>query len=49
MKIFLHLSKDEQAKRFRAPIDAPDKNWKFSLADIHERSYWDTYQDVYGD
>ena len=49
VKIFLHLSKDEQAKRFRARIDAPDKNWKFSLADIHERSYWDTYQDVYGD
>jgi len=48
VKIFLHLSRDEQAKRFRARIDAPDKNWKFSLADIHERSYWDTYQDVYG-
>jgi len=48
-KIFLHLSKDEQAKRFRARIDAPDKNWKFSLADIHERSYWDTYMKVYGD
>src|SRR5664279_2180815 len=40
VKIFLHMSKDEQAKRFRARIDAPDKNWKFSLADIHERSYW---------
>lgn len=49
VKIFLHLSKDEQAKRFRARIDAPDKNWKFSLADIHERSYWDTYMKVYGD
>jgi PPK2 family polyphosphate:nucleotide phosphotransferase len=49
VKIFLHLSKDEQAKRFRARIDAPDKNWKFSLADIHERSYWDTYQSVYSD
>jgi polyphosphate kinase 2 (PPK2 family) len=49
VKIFLHLSKDEQAKRFRACIDAPDKNWKFSLADIHERSYWDTYMKVYGD
>jgi PPK2 family polyphosphate:nucleotide phosphotransferase len=49
VKIFLHLSKDEQAKRFRARIDAPDKNWKFSLADIHERSYWDTYMTVYGD
>ena len=49
VKIFLHLSKDEQAQRFRARIDAPDKNWKFSLADIHERSYWDTYSTVYGD
>ncbi len=49
VKIFLHLSKDEQAQRFRARIDAPDKNWKFSLADIHERSYWDTYMKVYSD
>ena len=49
VKIFLHLSKDEQAKRFRDRIDAPEKNWKFSLADIHERSYWDTYQKVYGE
>jgi PPK2 family polyphosphate:nucleotide phosphotransferase len=49
IKIFLHLSKDEQAKRFRARIDAPDKNWKFSVADIRERSYWDTYQTVYSD
>jgi PPK2 family polyphosphate:nucleotide phosphotransferase len=49
VKIFLHLSKQEQAKRFRARIDAPDKNWKFSLADIHERSYWDTYMKVYAD
>jgi PPK2 family polyphosphate:nucleotide phosphotransferase len=49
VKIFLHLSRQEQAKRFRARIDAPDKNWKFSLADIHERSYWDTYMKVYAD
>jgi polyphosphate kinase 2 (PPK2 family) len=49
VKIFLHLSKDEQAERFRARIDAPDKNWKFSLTDIHERSYWDSYITVYGD
>ena len=49
VKIFLHLSKDEQAKRFRARIEDPDKNWKFSLADIHERSYWDTYMNVYGE
>ena len=49
VKIFLHLSKEEQAQRFRARIDAPEKNWKFSLADIRERSYWDTYQQVYGE
>jgi PPK2 family polyphosphate:nucleotide phosphotransferase len=49
VKIFLHLSKDEQATRFRARIDSPDKNWKFSLADIHERSYWDNYMSVYSD
>ncbi len=49
VKIFLHLSKDEQAERFRARIDAPDKNWKFSPADIHERSYWDSYMKAYGD
>ncbi len=49
IKIFLHLSKDEQAQRFRARIDEPEKNWKFSIADIHERSYWDTYQQVYAD
>jgi PPK2 family polyphosphate:nucleotide phosphotransferase len=49
IKLFLHLSKDEQAQRFRARIDAQDKNWKFSLADIQERSYWDSYMKVYGD
>lgn len=49
VKFFLHLSKDEQANRFKARIDAPDKNWKFGLADVHERSYWDTYMTVYGD
>jgi polyphosphate kinase 2 (PPK2 family) len=37
------LSKGEQRKRFLARIDAPDKNWKFSLADIHERKYWERY------
>src|ERR1039457_6176474 len=40
IKFFLHLSKDEQRKRFLERIDEPDKNWKFSLADIHERKYW---------
>ena len=49
VKIFLHLSIDEQAKRIRARIDVLDKNWKCSLAEIHERSYWDTYMTTYGD
>jgi PPK2 family polyphosphate:nucleotide phosphotransferase len=43
LKFFLHLSKDEQRKRFLERIDEPDKNWKFSLADIHERKYWKDY------
>ncbi|MGD0799358.1 MAG: ADP-polyphosphate phosphotransferase [Acidobacteriaceae bacterium] len=43
VKIFLHLSKEEQRKRFLARIDEPEKNWKFSLADIHERKYWGKY------
>jgi PPK2 family polyphosphate:nucleotide phosphotransferase len=47
VKIFLHLSKEEQRKRFLARIDEPDKNWKFSLSDIHERKYWDDYQKAY--
>jgi PPK2 family polyphosphate:nucleotide phosphotransferase len=47
VKVFLHLSKDEQRTRFRERIDEPDKNWKFSLADIHERKYWKHYMKVY--
>ena len=43
VKIFLHVSKNEQRKRFLERIDEPDKNWKFSLADIHERKYWGEY------
>jgi len=43
VKIFLHLSKGEQRKRFRQRLDDPDKNWKFSLADIQERKYWKEY------
>jgi PPK2 family polyphosphate:nucleotide phosphotransferase len=49
VKFFLHLSKDEQRKRFMARIDEPDKNWKFSLADIHERNYWEHYMEAYED
>ena len=47
IKIFLHLSKEEQRKRFLERIDEPDKNWKFSLADIHERKYWKQYMKAY--
>ena len=47
VKIFLHLSKEEQRKRFLARLDDPRKNWKFSLADIHERKYWKDYMTAY--
>jgi polyphosphate kinase 2 (PPK2 family) len=49
IKFFLHLSKDEQRKRFLERIDEPDKNWKFSLADIHERKYWKHYMNAFED
>jgi len=49
IKVFLHLSKAEQARRFRERIDEPDKNWKFSLSDIHERKYWENYMKAYGE
>ena len=48
-KFFLNLSKKEQKKRFLARLDHPEKNWKFSAADIHERKWWDDYQDAYED
>jgi len=47
VKFFLHLSKDEQRKRFLQRIDEPAKNWKFSLADIEERAFWDDYMAAY--
>ena len=47
VKIFLHLSKDEQRKRLVDRIINQQKNWKFSLSDIEERRYWDKYQDIY--
>jgi PPK2 family polyphosphate:nucleotide phosphotransferase len=47
IKFFLHLSKEEQRKRFLARIDAPDKNWKFSTADVEERKYWKHYMKAY--
>jgi PPK2 family polyphosphate:nucleotide phosphotransferase len=47
IKFFLHLSKGEQRKRFLDRIDEPEKNWKFSLADVHERKYWKHYMQAY--
>ena len=47
VKIFLHLSKEQQRKRFLARINERDHNWKFSLSDIHERKYWKQYQEAY--
>ena len=49
IKFFLHLSANEQRKRFLERIDEPDKNWKFSMADIQERKFWDQYMKVYGE
>jgi len=49
VKFFLHLSKDEQRKRFLARIDEPDKNWKFSMADVQERKHWKQYMEAYAD
>ncbi len=48
-KFFLNLSKKEQKKRFLARLDEPEKNWKFSAADIRERAYWDDYMNAYQD
>ena len=49
VKFFLHLSKEEQRERFLARIDEPEKNWKFSVADIRERAFWDDYMSAYED
>jgi PPK2 family polyphosphate:nucleotide phosphotransferase len=49
LKFFLHVSKKEQKKRFLERIDDPSKNWKFSMADLKERGYWDQYQEAYED
>lgn len=49
LKFFLHLSEDEQRERFLARIDEPDKNWKFSLADVQERKHWKDYMKAYED
>jgi len=47
VKVFLHLSKAEQRRRFLERIDDPGKNWKFSAADIHERKYWKRYMQAF--
>ena len=47
VKFYLHLSKDEQRKRFLERIDEPEKNWKFSVADIAERKFWDHYMTAF--
>jgi PPK2 family polyphosphate:nucleotide phosphotransferase len=47
IKFFLHLSKDEQRRRFVERIETPEKNWKFSSADIEERQYWKQYMKAY--
>jgi polyphosphate kinase 2 (PPK2 family) len=47
IKLFLHLSQDEQRRRFISRIDTPEKNWKFSSADIAERQYWKQYMTAY--
>ena len=47
VKVFLHVSKDEQKKRFLSRLEDPAKNWKFSVADLAERQHWDEYQGAY--
>ena len=47
LKFYLHLSKEEQRKRFLERIDEPEKNWKFSMADVEERQYWKQYMKAY--
>ncbi len=49
LKFFLHVSKHEQKRRFLERLDRPEKNWKFSAADLAERGYWDDYMAAYED
>jgi polyphosphate kinase 2 (PPK2 family) len=49
VKIFLNVSKEEQKQRQLERIDTPEKNWKFSAADIDERAYWDQYMEAFED
>jgi PPK2 family polyphosphate:nucleotide phosphotransferase len=46
-KFFLHISRDEQTKRFRDRVDDPQKQWKFSLGDLREQEHWTEYMDAY--
>ena len=48
-KFVLHVSKDEQKRRFLSRLDEPEKNWKFSARDVEERAHWEDYQDAYED
>ena len=49
VKFFLHISKEEQRKRFLARLDEPAKRWKFEMGDVAERKLWDKYMDAYED
>ena len=49
MKVFLHISKEEQRERLQARLDDPDKHWKFDPADLEQRKHWDAYQKAYED
>jgi PPK2 family polyphosphate:nucleotide phosphotransferase len=49
LKFFLNVSREEQKKRFFKRLDTPEKNWKFSASDVHERKFWDDYMRVYED
>jgi PPK2 family polyphosphate:nucleotide phosphotransferase len=49
VKLFLHVSKEEQRQRFLARLEEPAKRWKFSMGDVAERAHWDEYQDAYED
>jgi PPK2 family polyphosphate:nucleotide phosphotransferase len=49
LKFFLHISKEEQRERFLKRLNDSEKQWKFSAADVHERAYWDKYQEAYED
>jgi polyphosphate kinase 2 (PPK2 family) len=49
IKFFLHISKDEQRRRLESRLENPDKRWKFSVGDLHERLLWDRYQKAFED